>query len=1120
MDLPLRDVAIYNPDLLGKEELISFFVARKPLLERLLEDLRSGGAQHHMLVGPRGMGKTTMLRRLRFAIEDDPELARKWLPLSFPEEQYNIAHLSDLYLNCVDALGDTLDRAGRRPEARAIDRSIQSLPAEEARRREAALALLKEWAERLERGLVLLIDNVDIVLDRIGDTKEQWALREVLSSERRIVLIGTSVGHMETTYSYSAPFYEFFNVQELSGLPEREAREVLERLSDIRGTPQVRRILEQDAGRFRTIHTLSGGNPRTLVLLYLVLAQGTGGDARTDLEHLLDHTTPLYKARFEALSPQAQQIVDAVAIHWHPATAADIASKTRLDPNAVSSQLSRLCKDGVLEKVATAEASRMAFQVAERFFNIWYLMRASRRVRQRLVWLVEFLRLFHPGEELAQQARSRFHWSPPNDTRAALREAEYRLALADAVENRSLRRALEGDTIRALLIHTQAGGRIHEIVDLAGSDAELQPIVDRHRMILETRDAIVRAPISWHGWDAESFARTLLGAVMLPLQKKHAIARSLRELKRKDRSAVRENLTELVKAIEKGYEDLTLLVGTAAVQEIQAAAMSGELSGIDDVDGAKVAAERGQHRVLVVALSMQSAEAVAPEAELERALSKAPDVPYGWLRLGQVRFLLGKLEEAVGPFEKALELSAAGASFLRASAWWGIGVSHVMGRRFEEAECALRNATVSDEVRYHAWETLGDLYHRKLGRLHDAEHAYRQALDKGPPRAPLWLRLGDLLAFDLDRKEEGAEAYRQAVQLDPTSTDAWRSLGLVLDAGLERFAEAESAYRSALDLDDRDAKTWSWLGGALGAQKKLEDAESAYRSAIRYDPGSTFAWRGLSTLLSGSGRADEAEEAIRKSIALTPEHALSWYRLGKLLIDERANPGEAVNAYRKAAELGPDRAFVWRELGDALLRLDRVREAEDAYRAAVKANPEDAQAWCDIAMARLRAKVVDEETERAARMALSLRKGPGDEAVAAIVLGLRDRWDESFELFRRVLPKLSGEVAADDSREGGAVLILMFLAVATKAGRVGQAIGALDDLGLDEQWLPLRAALEAARDRRDSLLALAPEVRAPAEKVLAMIAGLAGQELEAPGAKPRVRKGPATTASRRRRRLT
>ena len=58
---PLTGLAIYNPDLLRKEDLIVQFVARQSLLDLLVDDLRrasaSGGIQHHLIIGQRGMGK-------------------------------------------------------------------------------------------------------------------------------------------------------------------------------------------------------------------------------------------------------------------------------------------------------------------------------------------------------------------------------------------------------------------------------------------------------------------------------------------------------------------------------------------------------------------------------------------------------------------------------------------------------------------------------------------------------------------------------------------------------------------------------------------------------------------------------------------------------------------------------------------------------------------------------------------------------------------------------------------------------------------------------------------------------------------------------------------------------
>jgi predicted ArsR family transcriptional regulator len=394
----LRGAALYNPHLLSKAELLEVFQARHALLDRLADDLRATPAdrppQHHLVIGQRGMGKTMLLHRLAYAIEDDPELSQRWVPLTFPEEQYNVAHLSDFWLNCLDALSDRLERTGQRDVAADLDERIEALRkvAEKNRSREA-LSTLLDAARRLGRRVALLVDNVDLVFDRISG-KEEWAFRDTLSRETELLFVGASAAAGEVTYDHSRAFYDFFQVHELDGLSLDETRRLLLHYAEVWSEPEVAEIVERHHARLRTLHTLTGGNPRTIVLLFNVLARGMGGDVRTDLEQLLDQCTPLYKARFEALPEQAQRVVHALAIHWDPISAGELAREMRLKVNLVSAQLNRLVQQGVVEKVPYHPATKTGFQIAERFFNIWYLMRASRRVRRRLIWLVEFLRLY------------------------------------------------------------------------------------------------------------------------------------------------------------------------------------------------------------------------------------------------------------------------------------------------------------------------------------------------------------------------------------------------------------------------------------------------------------------------------------------------------------------------------------------------------------------------------------------------------------------------------------------------------------------------------------------------------------------------------------------------------
>jgi len=632
----LHGVAIYNPDLLSKHELVAQFAARQELLDHMVADLhRPGFNQHQVIVGNRGMGKTTLLRRLRYAIEDDPALSKAWLPLTFPEEQYNVGRLSDLYLNFIDALSDALEQSGRREEAGALDDAVETLPRDdEQKRASAALDLLLGTAERLGRRLVLLVDNLDLVLQRLEKQESaQWALRELLSQEPRLLLVGAMPVIIGATYDYEAPFYDFFRIHELRGLTREETKVVLTRLSRELGAPDVERLLERDPGRIDTLHTLTGGNPRTIVLLFGVLAQGTEGDVRSDLEKLLDQCTPLYKARFETLPIQAQQVVDAVAIHWDPISAGELVDKLPMEINAISAQLNRLVQQGMLEKVDYHPTTKIGFQVAERFFNIWYLMRASRRVRRRLIWLVQFLRLFYGADQVKTQARDLLDAASRESSDEKLRHAEYCLAIAQLIEDdRSMRFALESRAIRTLLSDQFLTEQITAMLDLDGEDASLREVVDRERWVKEFARTLDRAGLRA---DEKQRAGELVGGAPISRQERLALAKRLSSSNKKERD-------QIYGSLEVGRQQMMHLYGPSYATKIVLALSRGFLNNIDDGVGAATAA---------AVLGIPELEAIGSQdwhdsVDMLRRLARQTNSPFIKVLLAGELMELGELGEA------------------------------------------------------------------------------------------------------------------------------------------------------------------------------------------------------------------------------------------------------------------------------------------------------------------------------------------------------------------------------------------------------------------------------------------------------------------------------------------
>ena len=388
---PRMTLSVNNPDILKKEDLIRGFVARQPLLDRLMDDLRREGSgregsksapQHQLIVGQRGFGKTTLLHHLAFAVEDDPHLKATRCHWYCPEEQYNVATLADFWLNCADTLSDALDRAGEESASQTLDAAIASV---QGRGESARPQRCKSWwtpPSVPDAEAVLLVDNIDIIFDRIGEAKE-WDFRRALSSERRLHIVGASSRTIEATYNHGRAFYDFFQIHHLKGLDDDEALAVLSQLAKLSGDEKASQTIKNRRGRIKTIRLLTGGNPRTLVLLYRILAEESEGDVQHDIEQLLDHYTAAVQGALRgACRPGANPggcDGDSLGPIDRGRPPLSSSESTSLTVNQVSAQLNRLEDLGVVEKAAWYGEDKEEDGVSDRRAFLQYLVPDARQ---------------------------------------------------------------------------------------------------------------------------------------------------------------------------------------------------------------------------------------------------------------------------------------------------------------------------------------------------------------------------------------------------------------------------------------------------------------------------------------------------------------------------------------------------------------------------------------------------------------------------------------------------------------------------------------------------------------------------------------------------------------------
>jgi len=393
---------IYNPANQSYEELLENFVIRKKEFKKILREFDEidfkTSAQHFLVEGQRGTGKTSLLLRVRYEIENNPKYSNL-VAIQFAEEQYNIFDLCRLWESTAEKLEEI-------EGFESLSDEMESISDEDSYVVEC-FTLLDKRLKKKKKRLVLLLDNFGDILDKLSDT-EQQRLRDIFHSSNYIQLIASSSRALEHTYKHDKPFFEFFKIIKLDGLNKKDTNLLLRQLALSLGKKdEIEEIIKTQGSRIETIRRLTGGVPRTIVLLFEIFLDNST-DVFEDLEMILDRVTPLYKHRMDDLPTQQQAIMDTMALNWDGITSKEIVeglSNRGFDTKKVSSQLNILVKNGLVLAKNIDKKNKIYF-VKERFFNIWYLMRYGRKKnKSQVLWLVRFLEEWCSKEELEYKAK-------------------------------------------------------------------------------------------------------------------------------------------------------------------------------------------------------------------------------------------------------------------------------------------------------------------------------------------------------------------------------------------------------------------------------------------------------------------------------------------------------------------------------------------------------------------------------------------------------------------------------------------------------------------------------------------------------------------------------------------
>lgn len=804
-----KRIVKYNPAFLSKEELVSSFVVRHAELELIVQVLRENvteSNQHVLVIGPRGIGKTMLVLRVVEEIRNEKNLRERWYPLVFSEESYPVTTPGEFWLEALFHLG----------EQTGDDRWKQTYhelgnEKDEGRLREKSLAQLMDFADAKGKRIILVVENFNMLVGEQMHEDDGWTLRHTLLHEPRIMLLATATSRFEQIDNCGKAMFELFRTLDLKPLDERECRTLW---SCVTGE-------ELSDERIRPLQILTGGSPRLVAIISMFASRMSLRELMDDLMQLVDDHTEYFKGYLDRLPAVERKTFLALADLWDPATAREVADAARLGVSKASALLRRLMERGAVV-LANGQKRTKLYQVAERMYNIYYLMRRRGAPSRRVKAVVNFMVSFYGQEELVgatQRIAEEACGLEPE-----LRVSHYVAyeAMLEKVSARPLREKLLEVTPHSFFEAPDIPLSLKGLLERAATtEEEAGPGREEVLRLIDKGDSLSEKPDK--AKEAESIYRKIINADPT-------------------NAGVWARLGCLLEEKLERYEEAEEAYCKAVELKPDYAWGWANLGSL-------------LHRHL------------GKYEEAEKAYRKALEIEdkfaWAWAQLGQLLHeKLERYDEAEKAYRKVIEIYEN-----PAWGWAHLGwLLHGKLERYEEAEKAYRKAIEINEKSAWAWAHLGWLLHEKLENYEEAEKAYRKAIEIDEKYAWSWAYLGLLLHEKLERYEEAEQAYRKVLELEP---DDFVILINFFSLLLDKMGQTRAAVSLAEEFLEKHPENkimlnnCAWTLHKHGGRDMLSKAEEWARRAAKIAPDDANIRGTLASVLCVSGKVPEALENAR-----------------------------------------------------------------------------------------------------------------------------------------------------------------------------------------------------------------------------------------------------------------
>jgi tetratricopeptide (TPR) repeat protein len=303
--------------------------------------------------------------------------------------------------------------------------------------------------------------------------------------------------------------------------------------------------------------------------------------------------------------------------------------------------------------------------------------------------------------------------------------------------------------------------------------------------------------------------------------------------------------------------------------------------------------------------------------------------------IGQAFFQLGRYEEALEYYDKALEIDS---EYVSGYNLKGVVLDRL--KRYNEALTCYNRALELDQNYIEAWHNKG-LTLTKLDRKEEAIESFDNALKIDNTYSFAWYNKGTVLE-KLGRLQEALECYYMT-----EGTGYWTPLiGMKIESiesGL--IYDSLTYYDRILEQDNNNVEAWVNKGRTLYQEGRNDEALKCFERALEIDGNDIDALHSKAVVLMNMNYLHNYHEALNEALKyfyrvleIKGDWAPPWYNKGSIYFILK-DYNKALECYNRALELDQNYFNAWFYKGVLLEELGRDKEALECCNKILHLNP-------------------------------------------------------------------------------------------------------------------------------------------------------------------------------------